>query len=76
MHHSYAKGHKLLEVHGVVKWVTLYVVHYELGHYEPSRLLVVNDMGVESCGEYVIQPSADRVRWGSRHQYVRLLLLW
>ena len=76
MHHSYAKDHKLLEVHDMVKWVALYVVHYELGHYELSRRLVVNDMGVEWCGEYVIQPSADRVRWGSRHQYVRLLLLW
>ena len=51
-------------MHDVVKRVARYVVHYELGHYEPSRQLLVNDMGVKRREEYVIQLLTDRVRQG------------
>ena len=43
----YVEGHKLPEVHDMVKWVARSIVHYELWHYEPSKRLVGNDMGVE-----------------------------
>ena len=60
----------------VVKRVARSIIYCELGHYEPSGQLVVNDMGIERREEHVIQPSADRVKWGSSCQYFRLLLPW
>nr|CAN68727.1 hypothetical protein VITISV_033603 [Vitis vinifera] len=62
----YVEGHELFKVHDVVKRVARSVIHYELGHYEPSGQLIANDMGVERCGEHVIQPSTNRVSCLSR----------
>ena len=43
----YVEGHKLSEVHDMVKWVTRSIVHYEFGQHEPFGWFIANDMSDE-----------------------------
>lgn len=48
-------------MHDIVKWVVGSVICGELRYHEPSQGLIVDDVGAEKHGEYVVQPPTDRV---------------
>ena len=72
----YIEGHKLPEVHDVIKRIACFVIRREFWHYEPPRLLIVNNMRAKRREEHVIQPSADRVGRSSNRLGLSLLLPW